>query len=232
MEVHVVARRAVRRRLGVGERAEGRARALAHARGEAAGVEHARDVDETALDVRVLVAVALCVGVVGRAAVRMAVRMAVLVAVRVAVRVAVLVVVLVSLTGARGLRPLRRHRRLGRRRLHRTTPRRRERGRRLIAVHRDDADVIRCDAPFSAQHARNAQLPLAGDRFKGLQAALELLERASGVEHGSEEHVARHAAEGVDVSDAAATLDAPRLPRSRRRGRCVRHHTHEDFLTS
>ena len=55
MEVHVVARRAVRRRLGVGERAEGRARALAHARGEAAGVEHARDVDETALDVRVLV---------------------------------------------------------------------------------------------------------------------------------------------------------------------------------
>ena len=232
MEVHVVARRAVRRRLGVGERAEGRARALAHARGEAAGVEHARDVDETALDVRVLVAVALCVGVVGRAAVRMAVRMAVLVAVRVAVRVAVLVVVLVSLTGARGLRPLRRHRRLGRRRLHRTTPRRRERGRRLIAVHRDDADVIRCDAPFSAQHARNAQLPLAGDRFKGLQAALELLERASGVEHGSEEHVARHAAEGVDVSDAAATLDAPRLPRTRRRGRCVRHHTHEDFLTS
>ena len=89
MEVHVVARRAVRRRLGVGERAEGRARALAHARGEAAGVEHARDVDETALDVRVLVAVALCVGVVGRAAVRMAVRMAVLVAVRVAVRVAI-----------------------------------------------------------------------------------------------------------------------------------------------
>ena len=232
MEVHVVARRAVRRRLGVGERAEGRARALAHARGEAAGVEHARDVDETALDVRVLVAVALCVGVVGRAAVRMAVRMAVLVAVRVAVRVAVLVAVLVSLTGARGLRPLRRHRRLGRRRLHCTTPRRRERGRRLIAVHRDDADVIRCDAPFSAQHARNAQLPLAGDRFKGLQAALELLERASGVEHGSEEHVARHAAEGVDVSDAAATLDAPRLPRTRRRGRCVRHHTHEDFLTS
>ena len=230
MEVHVVARRAVRRRLGVGERAEGRARALAHARGEAAGVEHARDVDETALDVRVLVAVALCVGVVGRAAVRMAVRMAVLVAVRVAVRVAVLVVVLVSLTGARGLRPLRRHRRLGRRRLHRTTPRRRERGRRLIAVHRDDADVIRCDAPFSAQHARNAQLPLAGDRFKGLQAALELLERASGVEHGSEEHVARHAAEGVDVSDAAATLDAPRLPRSRRRGRCVRHQ--RTFLTS